>query len=212
MAKRRQRAEQTLGPYAELGLAEGADDAAVRRAYRELVKRLHPDAGGSAEDQARLDRVIAAYRSITGQPSTGPKSATAARPARKSTEMERLTNLATNGRTAALRVLGVRGLRRLGRSASLPHLAAACGDENEEVAVTAVQALTSIDCVAAMRYFREGFSSAPESARAAMINSIALLSQAAASGDQMELVMSGLTDQSSVVRRAALHQYAEMIR
>jgi len=35
-----------LDPYAELGIAPGADTAAVRRAYRARAKATHPDHGG----------------------------------------------------------------------------------------------------------------------------------------------------------------------
>ncbi|QLD88528.1 J domain-containing protein [Natronomonas salina] len=44
--------------YATLGLPSGASDAAVRRAYRERVKEVHPDHGG---DEAEFRRVREAY-------------------------------------------------------------------------------------------------------------------------------------------------------
>ena len=36
-------------PYAVLGVAHGASDAAIHDAYRSAVRRTHPDAGGSSE-------------------------------------------------------------------------------------------------------------------------------------------------------------------
>lgn len=39
-----------------LGLEEGADDAAVRRAYRDRVKDVHPDQGGDEEAFERVNR------------------------------------------------------------------------------------------------------------------------------------------------------------
>lgn len=44
--------------YATLGLPSDASDAAVRRAYRERVKEVHPDQGG---DEAEFRRVREAY-------------------------------------------------------------------------------------------------------------------------------------------------------
>jgi hypothetical protein len=44
--------------FAELGLDPGADEDAVRRAYRDRAKEVHPDAGG---DEAEFKRVQEAY-------------------------------------------------------------------------------------------------------------------------------------------------------
>jgi hypothetical protein len=41
---------------ATLGLQEGATDEAIRMAHRRLILRMHPDAGGSAELAARINR------------------------------------------------------------------------------------------------------------------------------------------------------------
>jgi len=41
---------------AVLGLAEGASDEEIRAAHRRLIVRVHPDAGGSAELAARINR------------------------------------------------------------------------------------------------------------------------------------------------------------
>lgn len=48
-------------PYEVLGVDPDADAEAVERRYRELVKEVHPDAGGSAEE---FKRVRDAYRTI----------------------------------------------------------------------------------------------------------------------------------------------------
>ena len=39
-----------------LGLAEGASDEDIKAAHRRLIQRVHPDAGGSADLAARINR------------------------------------------------------------------------------------------------------------------------------------------------------------
>ena len=41
---------------AVLGLSAGATDEEVRAAHRRLILRVHPDAGGSADLAARINR------------------------------------------------------------------------------------------------------------------------------------------------------------
>jgi molecular chaperone DnaJ len=51
--------------YATLGLNPGADDAAIRAAYRRLVREHHPDASGQPVDSARFAQITEAYRTLT---------------------------------------------------------------------------------------------------------------------------------------------------
>lgn len=48
--------------FAALGLSPGADQRAIRQAYRDRVKAVHPDADGGDEDEFR--RVRAAYERL----------------------------------------------------------------------------------------------------------------------------------------------------
>jgi hypothetical protein len=50
--------------YRALDLDPGADEDAVRRAYRERVKEVHPDRGG---DEAEFRRVTRAYDRLSGE-------------------------------------------------------------------------------------------------------------------------------------------------
>ncbi len=49
-------------PYQTLGVARGADAAALKRAYRKLAKKLHPDVNpGNAKIEQRFKEVSQAY-------------------------------------------------------------------------------------------------------------------------------------------------------
>lgn len=59
--------------FAELGLAEGAPLDDIKRAYRQLALRVHPDANLDADPatlrdlEARFHRINTAYRRLTGE-------------------------------------------------------------------------------------------------------------------------------------------------
>ena len=58
VGERLQQARSAESAYAVLGLPSDASESAVRRAYRERVKEVHPDQGG---DEAEFRRVREAY-------------------------------------------------------------------------------------------------------------------------------------------------------
>ncbi|OYR84543.1 ferredoxin, partial [Halorubrum distributum] len=51
-----------VSPFEVLEVDEDADDEAIERAYRERVKRAHPDQGGSIEEFQLVRR---AYRELS---------------------------------------------------------------------------------------------------------------------------------------------------
>jgi DnaJ like chaperone protein len=68
-----QRTTQGPDPYAVLGIERGADDRAVKRAYRKLISEHHPDRlGDLPEDmrkraESRASEINAAYDRIKEQ-------------------------------------------------------------------------------------------------------------------------------------------------
>lgn len=67
-ARQREATRQTTGPsardaYRTLGLDPGADEPAIRQAYREKVKETHPDTEGGTE--RRFKRVNEAYERLS---------------------------------------------------------------------------------------------------------------------------------------------------
>ena len=58
--------DATIDPYSVLGVSPDVSDGELRRAYRELVKRHHPDHnGGSPESTARFAQIQNAYAVVT---------------------------------------------------------------------------------------------------------------------------------------------------
>lgn len=56
-------------PYEVLGLAPGATKAEIRKAYRRMAKRYHPDANsGDAATADRFIEVQRAYEFLVGKP------------------------------------------------------------------------------------------------------------------------------------------------
>jgi DnaJ-class molecular chaperone len=65
-------------PYADLGIPRDASPAEITHAFRELLRRHHPDtrsardAASSAHSDAALQRILAAYTALsTKRPSAG---------------------------------------------------------------------------------------------------------------------------------------------
>ena len=73
--------EAALDPYAVLGVAHDVSDIELRRIYRGLVKRHHPDHnGGSAESAARFAQIQNAYDQIAHHRSAPPQPPRAPQP------------------------------------------------------------------------------------------------------------------------------------
>jgi hypothetical protein len=53
-------------PYEVLGLRYGADEAAVKSAFRRLARELHPDTGGATADAGRFAAVVRAKDALLG--------------------------------------------------------------------------------------------------------------------------------------------------
>jgi superfamily I DNA/RNA helicase len=53
-------------PYEVLGLRYGADEAAIKSAFRRLARELHPDTGGATADAGRFAAVVRAKDALMG--------------------------------------------------------------------------------------------------------------------------------------------------
>ena len=95
-------------PYQVLGLERGASDEEVKKAYRRLAKKYHPDANpGDAEAARKMQEINAAYEQIKNPPSPA-EPATAAEPTPAAQAMAvtpTRTSLASGGGSSASRSL-----------------------------------------------------------------------------------------------------------
>lgn len=56
-----------MDPYRELGVSPDASDEEIKRAYRTLAKKYHPDANPKEEDAAeKMNRINTAYAMLRG--------------------------------------------------------------------------------------------------------------------------------------------------
>jgi curved DNA-binding protein CbpA len=68
-------AAQARDPYQTLGITSGVSDEEVRKAYRRLVQKYHPDHnGGSEESERRFEEVQEAYARIRQVRKATPRS------------------------------------------------------------------------------------------------------------------------------------------
>lgn len=51
-----------MNPYQVLGVSTTSSEADIKKAYRRLSRKYHPDAGG---DPAKFDMVVKAYKMLT---------------------------------------------------------------------------------------------------------------------------------------------------
>nr|WP_303650396.1 J domain-containing protein [Halalkalicoccus sp. NIPERK01] len=70
--------EAAMAAFATLGLPTDASEAEVRAAYREKIKRVHPDQGGSRESFERVREAYATARAHAAETDADTAPATAA--------------------------------------------------------------------------------------------------------------------------------------
>ena len=73
--------------YKTLGLLPGADQAAVRKAFRKLAMKYHPDKNPSASAQAKFIAITEAYEILTGKKPSPATRVSRSRPTHKGKPM-----------------------------------------------------------------------------------------------------------------------------
>ena len=85
--------------YAVLGVPPDADAAEIRRAFRSLARRYHPDAGAGASPE-RFRQVVEAYETLSDPARRTAYDESLARPVRRWTPVEPMVEPMVNPATA----------------------------------------------------------------------------------------------------------------
>lgn len=78
-----------MGPFEVLGIPPGSDEAAVRSAFRERARRLHPDVGGDDRSMAELVEAYRAAVTAARAPATKERTAPSGRRGTRRTRGQR---------------------------------------------------------------------------------------------------------------------------
>lgn len=127
---------------AALGLGPEANEEDIRRAYRRLALRYHPDASGDPRTARRFARVVRAYKILaTGNAPVRRESSAFRRVKEAGSDLFSLGQILASEPDALSRAAAVRELGLSGRSAAYVFLRRALYDPVEDVAMEAVRAV-----------------------------------------------------------------------
>ncbi|WP_455383179.1 DnaJ domain-containing protein [Salinispira pacifica] len=213
--------------YRTLGLPEGADFSAVKRAYRTLAKRYHPDATGSAATGTDFGRIRAAYEDLAaaerrkerrrvpaeGRSSTRAAAATARRPASerggRGVDVAALGRLACGGGSVSLRLLAVRELARGGKRSSYGYLRKLFYDSDERLVRAAVDAVGKLRIEQSAGELASLFARSNGEIRKAIL---AAAAEMELRGGLLAIALSGMEDDDPSIRRESVRLYAKYKR
>ncbi len=134
------RSEREL--WAVFGLSPGADSRDLKRAFRQLTKRYHPDSSKDPATARRFSRVVRVYKLLSLK--AGPSRETVPEDEPPDPEEEDLFALGTQftvSRDADERVEAVKRLGLSGKKSAYIFLRKALYDDSPEVAAQAVRSV-----------------------------------------------------------------------
>lgn len=188
--------------YTTLGLSEGANISEVKRAYRDLAKRLHPDVSGWDGTREEFERVSVAYCELLERLS-------------RDIVRNRSMNLADIGRqlefgsSETIRLGAARMLGRCGRKAAYPYLRKALYDESEDVVIAVVRA------IGALRIAQASGELAALFLRTSLRVKEEIIEVAETMGDKpqfLSLALTGMSDGNRTIRRRCVRLYSRQKR
>jgi len=134
--------------YSALGLDAGAGPEELKRAYRDLAKRYHPDITKDPSTGEEFRKVVAAYKILSVRERKRkyvdfPVRETKNERRRTSTpqDIHSLGKLVREGKVAEMRAFAAKRLGFSGKKSAYPYLRDALSDPSELVIVSAVEAI-----------------------------------------------------------------------
>lgn len=223
--------------YRVLQVPPGSDSETVRRSYRALLKRLHPDLAGSRGNPRQLDRVIEAFRVLADSgelrpprpsrerrprgagPSAGASGGTGragggggpagGRPAGGRVDLLRLGELLISAESPESRAFAARRLGGEGKRWTAAFLRSALWDSSELVVSSAVRALGELGALQCAGEFASLFHHAGSSLRHTILDAV---ERSGRPGAFDGVVMEALRSSDGDIRRRALRLFAQSKR
>jgi len=217
--------------YRILQVAGDSDAATVRRAYRSLVKRFHPDLAGRRGNAVRLDRIIEAYRYLSDNgylrevskapamhgrrarsvPTQANRSTQGTEPSQTAGEADvfRLVDLLISGESPETRAFAAERLGGMGKRWTWTFLRNALNDPSEVVVKSAVRALGRLGTSRCAGELAGVFLSGDTELRHTVLDAVEQSSRRGAFGG---VILEALRAEDGEVRRRALRLFAQSKR
>ncbi|HUX50667.1 MAG TPA: DnaJ domain-containing protein [Spirochaetia bacterium] len=192
--------------YSFLGLPDGAELDEVKRSYRTLAKRLHPDLSGDDATRAQFERVSDAYERLVELLSAGKVRRAAAD---VSVDIFSVGQVVERGSSVAARTAAIRTLADAGKRSAYPFLRKALYDKNSLIVREAVRAIGTLRIRQSAGELAALFTRADLSVKTEVLGVAARMGDG---GAFLSIIEMGLSDSDSNVRRMSRTLYAKRKR
>jgi len=198
---------------AVLGLQPGVDDAEIRRAYRNLAKKYHPDLSGR-NTSLMFERVTHAYKNLTVAENTSrvlqyPARETPRkqynRPEPPKDSVTGLGYILLSGASAAERVFAAKKLGNAGKKTAFVYLKRALYDSDPMVVRSSVQAIGRLKVSQSAGELSSAFSRGCADTRLEVLKAVEAIG---VSGGFRNIVLQAMKDPSSLVRIKGIAMFA----
>lgn len=165
--------------YHTLGLDTGADLEEIKRAYRTLAKRYHPDSTQDPATGEEFRKVTAAYKILSVREKKRKyvdfpvrEKARTRRNSTKEQDVHSLGKLVTEGKVAEMRAFAAKRLGSSGKRSAYPYLKKALFDESEMVVLSAVDAVGRLRILQSAGELASVYSRGARSVKLAVLDAV----------------------------------------